>query len=241
MVALKIKCKVDTKRGRLNQAVYYKQKRNGSQNTWKLDSKRTDLFCMKVWKLLDKYVPKNVKTRRTSNAYAGSWCVLEQRFLSTAFTVWEEYNQPISSVDEGREKLTLNSKDSLKLFSCPFQWNETEIFFWVGSRCYDLVPWKLPVIMPKYGFQKPENGSGYMCFSVKSWMILYNDVDEEDDESNLPIWREIFAERISIVWTVFPFEDGFIVIMRWWYVWDTPYWSFYSLEHGIETCANIVG
>ena len=71
--------KVDTKRGRLNWLITEEER--SSQNTWNR-FKKGQICRMKVRKLLDKYVPKNVAPEEFN-----AWCVvdvLEQKVSSTA-------------------------------------------------------------------------------------------------------------------------------------------------------------
>ena len=228
--------KVDTKRGRLNWLITEEER--SSQNTWNR-FKKGQICRMKIRKLLDKYVPKNVAPEEFN-----AWCVvdvLEQKASCPQLEeVWEAYNQPVIIEDEVLGKLTLNR--DFEMFEGSFQWNETEISLVLEVDAQDRSTWKTTCNTARSMVSELEKWDQDMrAFSAKELTSLANEWMEEDDESTLSITEKIFAERISLSELAFPFEDGFTA----YYEDDDMFWGHTievcgSLEHGIER-ANIVG
>lgn len=228
--------KIDTKRGRLNWLITEEER--SSQNTWNR-FKKGQICHMKVRKLLDKYVPKNVVPEEFN-----AWCVvdvLEQKAACPQLEeVWAAYNKPVFMEDEILGTLTLNR--DFDMFEGSFHWKESEISLILEVDAEDHSTWETACNTARSFVSELEKWDQDMrVFSAKELTSLANEWMEEDDESASPITEKIFAERISLSELAFPFEDEFTA----YYEDDDMFWGHVievcgSLEQGIKH-ANIVG
>lgn len=228
--------KIDARKGRLNWLVTEEQR--SSKKTWSRFQKG-QICRLKVRKLLDAYVPKNL-TPEEFNA----WCVvdvLEQKADCPQLEeIWTAYNKPVVIEDEILGTLTLNRDfDMLEGYFC---WNKTEISLMLEVDADDQSTWTETCNTARSMVSEMEKwDQNLRAFSAKALTSLANDWMAEDDEKTAPITEELFAERISLSELSFSFEDSFTA----YYEDDDMFWGHAievcgSLEQGIES-ANIVG
>lgn len=228
--------RVDAKRGRLNWLVTEEERSN--VKTWNRFQKG-QICRIKVRKLLDTFVPKNLMPEEFN-----AWCVvgvLEQKAVCRQLEeVWAAYNKPVVIDDEVLGTLILNR--DFDMFEGTFDWNETEISLMLEVDADDKSTWEDTCNAARSMLSEMEKWDQTMrVFSAKALTSLANEWMENDDENTAPITEEIFAERISLLELTFSFEDSFTA----YYEDDDMFWGHAievcgSLEQGVES-ANIVG